>query len=580
MAKLTVQAVPVILEHNTPIEMRDGTTLRGDVYRPAGGGPFPVLLIRTPYGEQMVRTTPVIPAVDQGFAVVVQNCRGTGTSDGDFVPFENEAADGVDTIEWCARQPWSNGNVGMYGPSYLGMVQMAAATHAPAALKCLVPIVTPSDYHSGLAYRQGALQFGQLLGWHTLKSGQALAYRASAGEDISADLPAFIALAGDMASGYAHLPTRETPAVSRIIPTWREWLNHPDHDDFWRGISYSQERHKITTPAFHVGGWFDLFLAGTLDNFMTLSRTAATEQARAAQRLLIGPWTHVDQTGTAGELHFGLPASAQAVGLEQLQLGFLRRFVTPEPGGPPVPRVKLFVMGENIWRDEDEWPLARTEWTRWYLHAGGALSPSAPGAGADAAPSRFVYDPHDPVPTVGGATLVSGGPGGLVSWMPGPRDQREIEARADVLSFTSGRLTTDVEVTGPVTVTLHAATSAVDTDFTAKLVDVWPDGRALGVTDGIVRASYRDGTGRAAPIAAGEIYEYTIDLVATSQLFAAGHRIRVDISSSNFPCYDRNPGNGAPAAAATADDFVIAEQTVFHDAGHPSFITLPVIPRG
>jgi putative CocE/NonD family hydrolase len=239
--------------------------------------------------------------------------------------------------------------------------------------------------------------------------------------------------------------------------------------------------------------------------------------------------------------------------------------------------VTLFVMGDNTWRDEDDWPLARTRWTRWYLRADGSLTPAAPGDFD--APSHYTHDPRDPVPTVGGATLITGGPGGGVSWMPGPRDQREVEARPDVLSFTSAVLAEDLEVTGPVSVTLHAATSAADTDFTAKLVDVWPDGRAMGVTDGIVRARYRDGSGLASPITPGQVYEYTIDLIATSQVFKAGHRLRVDVASSNFPCFDRNPGNGAPAATATLEDFVVAEQTIFHDGARPSFITLPVIPR-
>jgi putative CocE/NonD family hydrolase len=264
-----------------------------------------------------------------------------------------------------------------------------------------------------------------------------------------------------------------------------------------------------------------------------------------------------------------------AIGLEQLEIDFLRRAVADSE--LPGPRVTLFVMGDNTWRDEDDWPLARTRWTRWYLRADGSLTPAAPGDFD--APSHYTHDPRDPVPTVGGATLITGGPGGGVSWMPGPRDQREVEARPDVLSFTSAVLAEDLEVTGPVSVTLHAATSAADTDFTAKLVDVWPDGRAMGVTDGIVRARYRDGSGLASPITPGQVYEYTIDLIATSQVFKAGHRLRVDVASSNFPCFDRNPGNGAPAATATLEDFVVAEQTIFHDGARPSFITLPVIPR-
>jgi hypothetical protein len=577
VAKLNVTALPVLVDHDTPIEMRDGTVLRADVHRPARGGSFPVLLIRNPYGEQMIRTAPVVPALEAGLAVVVQGCRGTGRSDGDFVPFENEAADGVDTIAWCAEQPWCNGSVGMYGPSYLGMVQLAAAAEAPEALKALLPIVTPADYHWGLVYQQGAVQLGQLMAWHTLKSAQVLAYRALAGEDISEDMPLLLRHMASIPASYRHLPIREAPAVSRIIPTWRRWLDHEQRDEFWSAVSYRDRRQRIAAPALHVGGWFDLFLGGTLDNYVTLSRQAATEHARRNQRLLVGPWSHADQTGAAGELHFGLLSSAQAIQVEQLQLDFLRRFVQPGGGEPGGPRVKLFVMGDNVWRDEDEWPLARTRWTPWYLHVDGSLSPSPPAAGA--APSRYAYDPSDPVPTAGGSSLIIGGPDGGVSWMPGPRDQRAVEARDDVLSFTSEVLTENLEVTGPVSVTLHAATSAADTDFTAKLVDVWPDGRCLGVVDGIVRARYREGGDRARPITPGRPYEYRIDLVATSQVFKAGHRLRVDISSSNFPCYDRNPGNGAPAATATAADFVVADQTVFHDAERPSHITLPVIPR-
>jgi uncharacterized protein len=577
MAELKLTPVPLIAEHNAAATMRDGTVLRADLYRPAEGGPFPALLVRTPYGEPMARTAPVLPAIEAGFAVVLQHCRGTGASDGDFTAFESEADDGVDTIDWCAAQDWCDGRVGMWGGSYLGMVQFAAAAHAPAALKCLVPIVTPADYHAGLAYRQGAVQLGQLLGWHTLKSAQQLQYRAAAGEDISADLHALMAHLSDVPAAYRHLPLREMPAISAILPSWQRWLDHEQLDGYWTNLRYTARRAQITTPALHVGGWFDLFLGGTLDNYVTLRRSAATQRARSNQALIIGPWIHSDYTGMAGELHFGPGASAQAIGIEAQQIEFLRRHVTGDEGERDLPPVRLFVMGDNVWRDEDDWPLPRTEWTRWYLHSDGTLSPEPPPQ--DATTTRYRYDPADPVPSAGGLTLMANDPDGGLSWMAGPRDQRAVEARADVLSFTSSVLTAGLEVTGPLSVTLHAATSAADTDFTARLVDVWPDGRAMGVADGIVRARYRDGTGLPAPITPGAVHEYTIDLVATSQVFKAGHRLRVDVSSSNFPCFDRNPGNGAPAATATERDFVVAEQTICHDAAHPSFITLPVIPR-
>jgi putative CocE/NonD family hydrolase len=581
MAKLDVPAVSIAAVRNVPMEMRDGTVLRADIYRTSAADSQPVLLIRNPYGEPMVRTAPVLPAVEAGFAVVVQHCRGTGTSDGEFVTFENEASDGADTIEWCAAQPWCDGTVAMYGPSYLGMAQFAAACapSAPglAALRGMAPVVTPADYHWGLAYRQGAFQLGQALAWHSLKSAQQLAYNAAAGVDISGDLPSLMGVMAD--PPYAHLPLRDMPAVSRILPSWRAWLDHEERDAYWDALSYRDTRDRVAAPALHVGGWFDLFLGGTLGNFSTLSKYAATDRARRGQRLIVGPWSHADRSGTCGELHFGAFAADVAAGLERSVIEFLRWAVGPDSGdGDELdgPQVRLFVMGDNVWRDEDDWPLERTEWDHWYLRADGSLSPSAPGEFDP--PAHYVHDPADPVPTVGGANLLTGGAGG-VAWQPGPRDQRPVEARPDVLCFTSPVLSSDLEVTGPVSVTLHAATSAADTDFTAKLVDVWPDGRAMSVTDGIVRARYRCGDGTARPLTLGETYRYTIDLIATSQVFKAGHRLRVDVASSNFPCYDRNPGNGAPAATATPADFTVAEQTIYLDAARPSYITLPVIPR-
>src|SRR5262245_3930162 len=364
----------ILVEHNASIEMRDGTRLRADIHRAADGGPCPVLLVRNPYGEPLVRTLPLVPAIEAGFAVVVQHCRGTGASDGEFVAFESEAADGIDTIEWCARQPWCDGTVAMYGPSYLGMVQFAAAVQAPAALRGLVPVVTPADYHWGLAYRQGAFQLGQALAWHSLKAGQALAYRALAGQDVSSDMRELLGLMADPAAGYAYLPLRDAPAVSRILPSWRNWLDHEERDGYWTTLSYARTRDRVAAPALHIGGWFDLFLGGTLDNFAVVSQRGATERTRRGQRLIIGPWSHADRSGNVGELRFGAFASDVAIGLEQLAIGFLRDSVRPgSPGSgvPAGPRVRLFVMGDNVWRDEDEWPLARTRWERWYLHSNG-----------------------------------------------------------------------------------------------------------------------------------------------------------------------------------------------------------------
>lgn len=571
MTKLNRERRAFPFVHDEPIPMRDGTILRADVYRPDTSGQFPVLLVRTPYGEPFVRQAPVTPLLEAGIAVVVQHVRGTGDSDGDFLPFAREADDGVDTIEWCAGQTWCDGQVGMLGGSYSGMVQFAVAPEAPA-LRALVPVITPADYHWGLAYRQGALQQGQLHGWYVLKSWQQLARAAQTGVDAGPEAAQLRAALSDPAAVHGGRPLRDLPMAEEMRPGWLGALEHEERDEYWEALSYRRRRDRIRIPALHVGGWFDLFNDGTLDNFTTLTASSGAEQ-----RLIVGPWSHTNRTGTIGELSFGPSASDAAAGLEKAETDFLARHLagrTDTPAGPPV---TLFVMGENVWRHEQEWPLARTAWTPWYLHATGGLSPVAPDAGT--APSTFVHDPADPVPTVGGATLINGGADGGPGYEAGPRDQRVLDHRDDILRFTSAPLTEDVEVTGPVKVILYAATTAQDTDFTARLVDCLPDGRAMGVTDGIVRARFREGPDKAVPIRPGRPYRYVIDLMPTSQVFKAGHRIRVDIAGSNFPCYDVNPGNGASAGTATTADFVVARQTVFHDASRTSHIVLPVVPR-
>jgi len=487
MPTFELEVTGELLRRRVPIPMRDGTVLRATVYRPNDDKRHSVLLVRTPYGEALTRTVPVQPALDGGFAVVIQDCRGTGESDGDFVPFASEADDGVDTIAWCAAQPWSDGTVGMYGSSYQGMVQLAAAGRAPDALKGLLPSMTPDDYHSGLFTSGGAIELGMSLFWYALKSEQTLEHRARGGEDVSPLLSELAGLSADPQAPYDALPIRDS-VVGRVIPAWWRWNDHEARDEFWDAQSYADQRSAMTTPALHVGGWFDLFITGTVDNYVTLTDRAATAHARRNQRLVVGPWTHVDQTGAAGELFFGRGADATVIGLERQQLAFLRRVVAGDDA-PDGPRVRIFVMGHNVWRDEEAWPLARTRYTPWYLHAGGRLSPEKPASAAR--PSIYTYDPRDPVPTVGGQTLMSGGSDGGQAWQPGPRDQRVLDGRTDVLTFTSEVLAEDVEVTGQATVTLSASTSVTDTDFTAKLIDVWPDGRAMGVVDGIVRARFR-----------------------------------------------------------------------------------------
>ncbi|WP_063780562.1 CocE/NonD family hydrolase [Nonomuraea sp. SBT364] len=528
MPKLNRAPLRVIVEHDAPMPMRDGTVLRGSVHRRADGGPFPALLVRTPYGEGSFRPVPVTPALEAGFAVVLQHCRGRGSSDGEFRPWLDEGADGHDTIAWIASQPWSNGEVVMSGTSYPAGCALQAAATRPPGLKAVVASMTPHDFHDGLKYHGGALALGSAVNWGALQAMLGLTHAAEAGEDTAAGFRELLPVLADQAAAVRTLPVRDIPG----IPWWRDWTGHPERDAYWEDLAGTLRHDRIEVPVMHVAGWFDLFLGGTLEN-----------HRRLGGPLVVGPWTHLP---AGGALDFGFSASPQAIRLEQRQLAFLR-------GADTGPAVKIFVMGDDVWRDENAWPLARAVETRYHLHAGGLLSPDPP---ASAAPATFTHDPRDPVPTTGGATLLAD------HTNVGPQDQRDVELRPDVLSYTTGVLAADVEVTGPVRVILRAETSAAATDWTAKLVDVHPGGRAMSVTDGIVRTSTPSGT-------------YTVDLVATSQVFKAGHRIRVDVSSSNFPRFDRNPGTGRPAAEATGADLVVQHQKVYPD----SHIVLPIVPR-
>ncbi|MEU5883064.1 CocE/NonD family hydrolase [Spirillospora sp. NPDC047279] len=533
MPKLDPSPYTVTVDNDVAMPMRDGTLLRGAVHRRTDGGPFPALLVRTPYGEESFRMVAVTAALKAGFAVVTQHCRGRGTSDGEFRPWLDEGDDGHDTITWITAQPWCNGEVVMSGMSYPAGCALQAAATRPPGLKAVVASMTPHDFYDGLKYHGGAFALGSALNWGSLQSILGLMHAADAGEDVGARLGALFPILGDQNAAVRTLPVRDVPS----IPWWREWVDHHERDAYWQETAETLRHDRIEVPVMHTAGWFDLFLPGTLEN-----------HRRLGGPLVIGPWTHLGPGASgAGRLDFGFAASGRAAQLDQRQLAFLQ-------GRDTGPAVRIFVMGDDVWRDEEAWPLARAVDTRYYLHGDGVLSTEPATAAAE--PATFAYDPRDPVPTLGGPLLLAD-PTNV-----GPQDQRDLERRPDVLCYTSDVLDADVEVTGPLSVTLHAETSAAATDWTAKLVNVHRDGRAMSVIDGIVRTTTASGT-------------FTIDLVATSQVFKAGHRIRVEISSSNFPRFDRNPGTGRPAAEATEDDLVVQHQTVFPD----SYITLPIVPR-
>ncbi|WP_320669011.1 CocE/NonD family hydrolase [Patulibacter defluvii] len=572
----------VQVERDVAVPMRDGTVLRADVWRPAGDGRHPTLLQRLPYDKASSFVTvhlcglEPLRAVEAGFAVVVQDVRGCFASDGDFVPFVHEARDGADTIAWIAAQPFSDGRVAMYGASYVGATQMLAATQAPPALRAIAPNVTGAEYYEGWAYRGGVPQLGFTAWWALGFAADALARRRAAGADVGEQEAELARLLADPTALYERLPLDDQPLLRELAPAFLDWLAHPEHDDYWRATAVSERYGAIAVPALHVGGWSDIFVDGTLRNYVGLRDGAATEEARAGQRLLVGPWSHGNGHEAVGNLDFGPEASQLAIDMTAIQLDFFARVLAGRPF--ETPPVRIFVMGANRWRDEDQWPIARARPLRLHLssdgHANGAdgdgvLAPAPPAA--DAPPDVFLYDPRDPVPTVGGATLL---PDAFVGRRAGPRDQREVERRGDVLVYTGEPLAHDLEVTGTVRVTLTVASSAPDSDWTATLVDVHPDGRAIGVSDGIVRTRYRHSRERADPVAAGTAVALTIELGATSMLFRAGHRLRLQVSSSNFPRFARHPNGDDPLAAELRP----ALQTVFHDGARPSYVELPVVP--
>jgi putative CocE/NonD family hydrolase len=455
---------------------------------------------------------------------------------------------------------------------------LLAAVRQPPALKAIAPQATASDYHDTWTYYGGALELGFSLYWALGLAAAEAARRTAAGQDV-AELSAEIGrLSRDPWQAYSARPLADVAPLKSLLPAWGDWLIHPDRDDYWRPISIADRYDRIKVPALHIAGWFDLFLRGTVTNYRGMS--AAGGDANTRQHLIIGPWAHAVPHDALGEVYFSADAAAAALDMTAVQLdwfsSFLKAGASARSAEAPV---KVFVMGSNRWREETSWPPRRAVTTRLYLLPGldGAASGSLQSAlpGDDERSAEFVFDPADPVPTVGGSTFL---PGAYVGLHGGPRDQRTVEARPDVLSYTTAPLEHDLEIGGAVNVVLRAQTSAPDTDWTAKLVEVHPDGRALSICDGIVRARYRHGTSHAEPVTPGESNEYRIDLGYTSIVISTGHAMRVEISSSNYPRFDVNPNHGGAVATATERDFVKARQTIQHAASTPSFLELQVLP--
>ncbi len=563
------------VERDVPVPMRDGVTLYADVYRPTAQGPFPVLVMRMPYEKETgLAGNYAHPSwyAARGYIVVIQDCRGRWRSEGEFTPFDNEGDDGFDTIAWATRLPGSSGRIGMYGSSYPGRVQLQAAITNPNALECISPAIAGTGMNQ---YEGGAFHLARSSYWAMFVSIDTA--RRAGRLDTQRALVAALA---NPDQWYRHLPFREFPPLrdAGCFPYFFDWLRHETYDDYWKARNLEQYYDRINVPGLHIGAWYDTFLEGTLQNYREISQRGG-EGARGRQRMLIGPWAHFPWSRYTGDLDFGADAIGRRV--DEMQLRFCDWLLRGEDDGiSREPPIKLFVMGENVWRNEEEWPLRRAIETQYYLHSEGwAASLSGDGSLSTVPPTdepqdTYIYDPRQPTASRGGHSCC------WDSITPmGPRDQRPVERWMDTLCYTSEPLSQSVEVTGPVSVTLWAATDAPDTDWVARLVDVHPDGKAFNLTEGILRASFRDGPEKRTLLQRDEIYEYHIDLRATSNVFDRGHRIRVDVASASFPHWDANPNTGQPLGEATLADLRTATQTVFHDAARPSHITLSLVPR-
>jgi len=573
-AQTATAAAPyqVAFEHDVAAKMRDGVTLYADIYRPRAEGKFPVLLERTPYDKTKERDFGEKGAA-RGYVVVVQDTRGRYASEGEWYTFRNEAHDGYDTVEWAAALPYADGKVGMFGGSYVGATQFWAAIMHPPHLAGIAPDVTASNYHDGWTYQGGAFEQWFNQSWASGLSEDTLR-RASSRITTPLEWRTVLPL--------ADFPLRAAPDMRSLAPYYADWLAHPSYDDYWKALAIEEHYGQIQVPVFNLAAWYDIFLGGSLRNYELMKRKAGSEVARKGQRLLVGLGGHAGgwEERKIGDVDFGekAPFDGDALVLDWYDM-LLKGVHNGFAGGKPV---RIFVMGRNEWRDEDDWPLARAKTAKYFLYSGGngnsaagngVLSTDAPTAGLAAALTRdtFQYDPANPVPTIGGPLCCRGD---LLK--PGPVDQKKVEERRDVLVYSTATLVQDVEVTGPVTAELWVSSSAVDTDITAKLVDVAPNGFAQNLTEGILRLRYRNSQERAEPLQPGAVYRVTVDLWATSNVFLAGHRIRLEISSSNFPRFDRNLNTGEEQARATR--MVRATNTVVHDKEHPSALILPVVP--
>jgi uncharacterized protein len=560
----------VTFEPDVAMKTRDGVTLYADIYRPKADGQFPVLLQRTPYGKNN-DVSMGLQGAARGYVMVIQDVRGRFASEGEWYVFKYESEDGYDAVEWAAALPYSNGKVGMWGGSYVGATQMLAAIAHPPHLAGICPFVTASNYHENWTYQGGAFEQWFSESWTSRLAKDTFDRQLTRVTD---------AIVGDSQLPLASYPLfntsgfRTSELMASLAPYFLDWLAHPAYDDYWRGWSIQEHYADITVPVLSIAAWYDIFQGGSLQNYVGLKTQAGSEAARRGQHLLVALGGHAGMGRKVGDVDFGAVAQFNDDDATLDWYDYLFKGAQNEFAQKPV---TIFVMGLNQWRQEDDWPLARAKNTKYFLHSQGAAN-SAGGNGSlstkapnSEPPDHYVYDPANPVPTIGGPLCCDS-----AHLKPGARDQRPAETRADVLVYSTRAFPEDVEVTGPVNVELYVESSALDTDFTAKLVDVGPDGFARNLTDGIIRARYRDSREKAELLKPGQVYKLTIDLWSTSNVFLKGHALRLEISSSNFPRFDRNLNTAEQPESG--QQFISATNVIFHDHRRPSALILPIVP--
>ena len=540
----------ITIQFDARIPMRDGVTLAADIYRPANPGRYPVVLMRTPYnknGDAILKEARAFAG--RGYVYVAVDVRGRGDSDGDWRPYFFEGDDGYDAIEWCASQSWSTGKIGTIGRSYVGYNQWVAAVRKPPHLAAIIALAPMADpFEDVWITGPGGVPTPTMISWYHLTARNVM-------QNMDA-------VDWDRLNWHLPLLTMDEAAGRGPNPRWRDMITHSTRDAWWDPLRYQNQFDKVDVPALHITGWYDDTQRATPMNYVGMRTRGATPETRDRQKLVIGPWPHaINSTRKLGRLDFGPTA---VIDLFQLQVDWFDRWLKGKAPAKPDPRVHLFAMQTNRWFTADDWPIPSTVFTKHYLRATGRLTTTAPG---DDPPDRYRYDPANPTPFLTEPSFAQLG---------GPDDYAKAALRKDLLNYTTARFTKPALLCGPISARIFAASSAVDTDFMVKLLDVWPNGYVQRLNDGMVRARFRNGWERPELIEPGKVYQYDIDVWSTCQTILPGHRLRVEVASAAFPKFDRNPNTGE--AIGMSARIQAADQTIYHDRERPSYVVLPFVP--